>query len=56
MTVLSAPPLHSAHDHPWVTNARTTSLVVFGLWALTRAMETGVTLYVRHAVLNPPPQ
>ena len=56
MTALSAPPLDPAPGHPFVTGARTTSLVVLGLWALSRAMETGVTLYVRHAVLNPPPQ
>ena len=56
MTAASAPPLPALPGHPLRTGVRTTSLVVLGLWALTRAVETGVTLYVRQAVLHPPPQ
>ncbi len=56
LTAPSAPPLSALPGHPLRTGARTTSLVVLGLWALTRAVEMGVTLYVRQAVLHPPPR
>jgi len=39
-----------------LSGARTTSLVVVGLWAVTWAAEAGFGLWVRHAAKTPPPR
>ncbi len=40
----------------FLTGARTTSLVVLGLWAVARTAESGFALWVRHAAALPPPE
>ncbi len=49
-------PTRSGPGSALLSGARTTSLVMFGLWAVSWAAETGFALWVRHAAKTPPPQ
>ena len=44
----------TAPHNPLVNGARNTSLVLLGMWAVTRAAESGFALWVRHAARTPP--
>ncbi len=56
MAAMHASTARSGPGSALLSGARTTSLVVVGLWALTWAAETGFGLWVRHAAKTPPPQ
>ena len=53
---MHASSLDPAAGHGFLAGARTTSLVVLGLWAVARAAESGFALWVRHAASTPPPE
>jgi hypothetical protein len=49
-------PLGPASGRGFLSGARTTSLVVLGLWAVARTAESGFALWVRSASSAPPPE
>lgn len=56
MATTHLPPLEPAAGRGLLAGARATSLVVLGLWAIARAAESGLALWVRRATSMPPPQ
>jgi hypothetical protein len=48
--------LEPAPCRGFFAGARTTSLVVLGLWAVARTAETGFALWVKHAASTAPPE
>jgi hypothetical protein len=56
MAVISPSTTRTGPSNAILSGARTTSLVVVGLWAATWAVETGFAAWVRHAAKTPPPQ